>query len=43
MMTKNNIEYLLSKGIAEMLLNHGLITSEEYKELDTLNKQSFIC
>ena len=43
MIKKNNISYLISKGFAEMLLNQGLITNEEYKRLDTLNKQSFIC
>lgn len=40
---ENNFDYLFSKGIAEMLLNCGLITSEDYLKLDSLNKSSFLC
>ncbi len=39
----NNLDYLLSKGIIDMLLGKGLITCKEHKELDSINQSSFIC
>lgn len=38
----NSFEYMLSKGIVDLLLNKGLITRKEYEELDSLNRLSFI-
>lgn len=38
---KNNPNYLLSKGILDILLQKRIITLEEYVEIDKKNKLSF--
>ncbi len=37
----NKWEYALSKGIIESLLEQGLITFGEFKQIDSLNVASF--
>lgn len=37
----NNWAYSLSKGIIDSLLEQGLITFGEYKQVDSLNVASF--
>lgn len=39
--TNNNINYLISKGILNELLESKVITLEEYEKIDKLNKLSF--
>ena len=34
----NSFEYLLSKGIIDMLLAKGLITAKEHEQIDALNQ-----
>ncbi len=37
----NNLNYKLSKGILDMLLENRVITLKEYEEIDKKNKLSF--
>lgn len=37
----NDLHYQQSKQIIQSLLNKGLISTTEFNEIDTLNKQSF--
>ncbi|EDX42828.1 SHOCT domain-containing protein [Limosilactobacillus reuteri] len=37
----NDLHYQQSKQIIQNLLNKGLISSTEFKDIDALNKQSF--
>ena len=37
----NDLHYQQSKQIIQVLLNKGLISTTEFKEIDDLNKQSF--
>ena len=37
----NDLHYQQSKQIIQNLLNKGLISLTEFKDIDTLNKQSF--
>lgn len=37
----NDLHYQQSRQIIKVLLNKGLISTTEFKEIDTLNKQSF--
>ena len=37
----NNLNYKLSKGIFDMLLENRVITLKEYEEIDKKNKLSF--
>lgn len=37
----NDLHYQQSKQIIQGLLNKGLISTTEFNEIDTLNKQSF--
>ncbi|MPQ35095.1 SHOCT domain-containing protein [Limosilactobacillus fermentum] len=37
----NDLHYQQSRQIIKALLNKGLISTTEFKEIDTLNKQSF--
>ena len=37
----NNLNYKLSKGILDMLLENRVITLKEYEEIDKINKLSF--
>lgn len=37
----NDLNYQQSKQIIQVLLNKGLISTTEFKEIDDLNKQSF--
>lgn len=39
---KNNIDYLVSVSIIKSLLNAKLITEEEYKKIDLLNRSIFL-
>ena len=38
---KNNPNYLMSKGILDILLKNRVITLEEYEKIDKKNKLSF--
>ena len=38
---KNNPNYLISKGILDILLKNRVITLEEYEKIDRKNKLSF--
>ena len=38
----NDLHYQQSKQIIQSLLNKGLISTTEFNEIDTLNKQSFL-
>ena len=37
----NNLNYKLSKGILDILLENRVITLKEYEEIDKINKLSF--
>ena len=37
----NNLNYKLSKGILDMLVENRVITLKEYEEIDKKNKLSF--
>ena len=37
----NDLHYQQSKQIIQSLLNKGLISTTEFEDIDTLNKQSF--
>ena len=39
--TQSNLNYLLAKGILNLLENK-VISLEEYEKIDKLNKQSFV-
>lgn len=36
-----NIEYLISRHLLKQLLAKGLISEEEYKQIDAANRQTF--
>lgn len=36
-----SIEYLISRHLLKRLLAKGLITEDEYKQIDVANKQTF--
>ena len=38
---KNNPNYLISKGILDILFKNRIITLEEYEKIDRKNKLSF--
>lgn len=37
----NSVEYLISRAILKELLNHNLITEEEFEKIDIENKKTF--
>ena len=39
--TKNEIEYKMSVQLLDILLVRKLITSEQYRQIDALNRESF--
>jgi len=40
--TANEVKYKITLKYLEILLRNGLITSEEYEEIDALNRQTFL-
>ena len=38
----NEVKYKITLKLLAILLRNGLITSEEYEEIDALNRQTFL-
>lgn len=36
-----SVEYLISRHMLKQLLAKGMITEDEYKQIDAMNKQTF--
>ena len=41
-MGNENVEYLISRHLLKQLLTKGLITEDEYQQIDAENRKSFV-
>lgn len=39
--TANEVKYKVALKLLDIMLRNGIITSNEYKEIDALNRQTF--
>jgi hypothetical protein len=39
--TANEVKYKVALKLLDIMLRNGLITPDEYKKIDTLNRQTF--